>query len=237
VTASVPDDLAHLLGEAFTSNELGNLCASLRLPIAGSKDERIHRLVSAKLDPEELLGYLPNSSLAEACEVLGLAPGRKAEMIAALLAHTPMLVAAANVPAPEILEATRENVLRILQSKHVPRRALQAEDAVEVFVVSLLRPYFQPINQQYYVGGHLGAKIDIDVGGRVGVELKLASSLTKASEAYRLIGQALHYRRRYNADLIIGVAGVVTELESPMLGEMRDLLSSLGLTVAFLQAL
>jgi len=158
-------------------------------------------------------------------------------MIASLLGHTSTLAAAANVPAAELLDATRENVLRILQSKHVPRRALQAEDAVEDFIADLLAPHFKPIARQFFVGGHLGAKIDIDVGARVGVELKLASSLTRASEAYRLVGQALHYRKRYNSELIIGVAGVSSELSEPMLGELRELLSSLGITVALLQAL
>ena len=234
--ASTPEGLGHVLG-SFTSEDLGDLCAALRLPITGSKSERIHRLMRVPVAPSDLLNNFTTDALADACRYLDLKPGRKAEMVAALMGHAPSLASELQAQPMDILDATRENVLRLLQELHVPRRALQAEEMVEEFVHAALSPRFRAVASQYFVGGHLGTKIDIDIAGRVGVEIKLAAALARATEVHRFMGQALHYRQRYQSELIVVIAGVAADIGTPLLIEMRDLLATLGVTVVFIRAL
>jgi hypothetical protein len=231
-----PEGLECVLS-SFTSQDLADLCAELRLPISGSKDERLHRLVKLRLAPNDLLGNLTTEALAEACRCLDLKTGRKADMIAALLSHAPVLESEYSVAAVEILEPTRENVLNLLQNLHIPRRALQTEAHVEDFLYALLAPHFRAVATQFFVGGHLGTKIDIDIASQVGVEVKLAISLARATEIHRFMGQALHYRQRYTTNLIIVIAGLASDVGDPLLLEMRDLLATLGVTVVLIRAL
>jgi len=73
VTAPAPDELTHLLGGAFTSNDLADLCAAIRLPIAGSKDERIHRLVTVSLPRFD--GRVSDRPYAASCNCSSYAAG------------------------------------------------------------------------------------------------------------------------------------------------------------------
>lgn len=234
--ALTPDSLINVLS-SFTSEDLAYLCAAMRLPTGGSKDERLHRLSQVRISPAELLANFTTAALSEACECLDLKTGRKAAMIAALLGHAPTLASQRTAPPVEILEPSRENVLRVLQDIHVPRRSLQTENQVEEFLHSVLAPHFQTVATQYFTGGHLGTKIDIDIAGRVGVEIKLAANLARATDVHRFMGQALHYRQRYGSDLVIVIAGLTSDIGSPLLLDMRDLLATLGVAVVFLSAL
>lgn len=233
------DDNPALLGsilDLFTSQDLAEALFQASAATAGAKDERIARLLELPVAPEELLDLFTAEALRGACARLNLRSGRKAEMIAALLGPVVELLSKNQSPPAAILEPTRDNVLQCLAEVELPRRKLHSEADVEWYISEHLTPRFASVAVQYSIGGYLGTKIDLDIGnGNVGVEVKLASSLMRSTEAHRLMGQALHYdRRRYKGNLIVAIAGTASDLNEPLLAEMREILASLGISCAFI---
>ena len=65
----------------FTSAHLAEALRSLKLPVGGSKPERIQRLIRQDTPPRELLNLFSAEALRRSCAVLGVPVGRKAEMV------------------------------------------------------------------------------------------------------------------------------------------------------------
>ncbi len=226
----------------FTVQELADALNRGGLPQAGTKDEKIRRLLGAVREPRALLDLFSAEALRMTCGAFEVAAGPKAEMIEQCLAliHSDAFVRVAPAdliadqagPHTPLVEATRERVLEHLRGLSIPRRKAQDEGTAQDAIGMHLAEVFLDVVPQYNIGGYLGLKIDIDLGnGRVGVEVKLATSLLKATEAHRLIGQAVYYQqRRYKDSLIVAVVGRSEELEYPMLKELRSFLESFGIT-------
>ncbi len=219
----------------FSSEELADALFAARLPVAGTKSERIARLLEASrqrgIDAPKLLDLFTSEALRAAVDSAGLKCGRRSEMVQALLSLSGPEANVGPTSAPTValayLEPTKDNVIACLRELRLPNRALRSEADVEEVVASYLAPRFQSVCQQYSIGGMLGLKVDLDIGdGRVGVELKLADSiLGKTNEFHRLIGQAVYYDyRRYHGNLILCIAGRRGDDEDPL---MRDLFSLL----------
>jgi hypothetical protein len=224
--------------DLFTSEDIADILYSLRLPDSGNKADRISRLLKIGTLPEEMLHQFNAEALRGACGVLGVPTGRKADMVAALLGSKEIAPAIEASPPVERKVATREAVIEILRSAVVPRREARVESDAEVYLANILDRSFAQIALQYSIGGYLGTKIDIDLGdGKVGIEVKLSSSLSKSTEVHRMLGQAFHYdRRRYRGNLIVAVVGSSEDFLNPLLMEMAELLNSLGITCTFVTA-
>lgn len=94
---------------------------------------------------------------------------------------------------------------------------------------------YKNVHRQFSVGGNLALKIDLDIDERIGIEIKLAEELMNASNAQRLLGQALYYsRRKYNQNIIIVVIGPTKLQKDPMLKEIQILIEvDLGLNFMY----
>ncbi len=92
------------------------------------------------------------------------------------------------------------------------------------------------VHQQFSVGGNLALKIDLDIDERIGVEIKLAEELVKnASNAQRLLGQALYYsKRKYQQNVIVLVIGPNKLQSDPLIKELASFIEiDLNLTFIY----
>ena len=90
-----------------------------------------------------------------------------------------------------------------------PRRGY-SERSLQAQLAAHLSARFETVVPEHGVGGHRATRIDFDIGGgRVGIEVKLARSLTKSTEFHRLSGQLENYvEHRYGEDnLVVAVFG------------------------------
>lgn len=229
--------------EEFSASALADALVVAGLPQAGIKSERIERLLSHGQKPtDELLRLFTAEALGSVGGRFGVPRGRKDEMIAGLLSFLEEGSSSTNeVCTPQLdmtqpktqtyLPVTKQAVFDRLKELIIPRRKLASEATAMDAIGYHLGDVFEDVMPQYNIGGYLGLKIDIDVGnGKVGVEVKLADSLS-ASEIHRLIGQAIYYqKKRYGDDLIVSIAGLREDLNDPILKETCSFLGSLNIT-------
>ncbi len=130
-----------------------------------------------------------------------------------------------------------DNVAAVLENLIVIKRRLVTEKDFEKFTWEQLAYVFgkERVARQYSVGGFLALKTDIDVGnGQVGIELKIADSLT-ATDMQRLIGQVLYYKKRfYNSNLLVFLAS--RSSISSHIKELKEFVEELGVKVIYCQA-
>lgn len=135
------------------------------------------------------------------------------------------------------VELNKENVIRVFDNLIVLKRRLNAEVDLERFVCEQFAYVFgkEKVARQYSVGGFLALKTDVDLGnGQVGIEIKLADSLS-ATDMQRLIGQAIYYKKRfYNNNLLVFLAS--RSSISSHIKELKDFIEELGVTVVYCQA-
>ncbi len=79
------------------------------------------------------------------------------------------------------------------------------EKSIEMQLEKLFQEKFKYVVTQYGLEGIQGQKIDFDIGeGKVGVEIKTAKSVFKASAQDRMMGQIQAYiKSRYNDDNLL----------------------------------
>lgn len=221
------------LFNAFTSQDIADALSYLGQTTAGSKAERIQRLITQGSPLIEILDAFKADTLRSTCVNLGIPTGRKSEMIERL---SELLDKTYQVPEveskPTIQPATKDAVLSVLSKLRVPTRKARDEYEAHAEIASNLESLFEDVFFEYNIGGYFGMKIDLDIGnGKVGVEVKLADSLFKAAESTRLIGQAVYYqRRRYGENLIVAVVGREDELRDPGVRETLSFLNDLGIS-------
>lgn len=83
---------------------------------------------------------------------------------------------------------------------------------------------------EYNVGGYWGMRSDIDLfDGQIGIELKIAEQLKKATNVERLIGQVVYYTKRKYAFgyLIVLVVGKAKEYDASM-KEIEQIINESG---------
>lgn len=230
--------------DRFPTTELAEALFQANLPQGGTKAERIERLCTqVGQSPQDLLDLFRAEALREACRSSGIRPGRKDEMIVALVAlleggsQAQEIIPEANrgqsaEATVKYMQPTKDEVITHLRRLSIPSRKLRAEADAEWVIGEHLGNAFEDVVPQYNIGGYLGLKIDIDIGnGKVGVEVKLADSLLKsASEIHRLIGQSIYYqRKRYMGNLVVAIAGHQEDLDHPMLKEAFSFLESFAI--------
>jgi hypothetical protein len=136
--------------------------------------------------------------------------------------------------APDTLEGITTYLSKVL----IPHKRIASERDLEVFLSGELASFLgsENVHRQYVVGGFLALKTDLDLfNGRIGIELKVASSLD-AAEMQRLIGQAVYYDRRvYKGSLIVLVAGS-GKITAPI-AELGAFIQELGARFVYRQAI
>jgi hypothetical protein len=135
------------------------------------------------------------------------------------------------IPVRVFYPPTRDAVAASIQRLVIPRRRIREESDATEALRSHLSEVFENVHPEYYLGGYLGLKIDLDIGnGKLGIEVKLASALLKAAEAHRLVGQVTYYqRRRYGDALLVAIVGNEDDLTASTLKELTQFLSELGI--------
>ena len=86
------------------------------------------------------------------------------------------------------------------------------------------------VQKEYSIGGYWGMRSDLDLfDGKIGIELKIAEQLKKATNVERLIGQTIYYtKRKYSyGNLIVLVGGKEKEYDASM-REIENIINSIG---------
>ena len=86
------------------------------------------------------------------------------------------------------------------------------------------------VQKEYSIGGYWGMRSDLDLfDGKIGIELKIAEQLKKATNVERLIGQTIYYtKRKYSyGNLIVLVVGKEKEYDASM-REIENIINSIG---------
>ena len=223
---------------AFPANEIAAALVRAGLPGGGKKIERLERLRSAGrrsgVKNSDVLNLFSESAIRRVATRMGIREPGKAAMIAGLAA----MLSDSDSGSPETLPATMHALRQIIRGLNRSFRSIRDEADAEIFVASALADHFNGVSKQALVPGHLGHRIDIDIGqGQLGIEIKLATSIVdSSSEAYRLLGQAFYYdRRRYAGRLLVVIVGPRELANHPIIGELVALLGALGVSSEYLQ--
>ncbi len=134
-----------------------------------------------------------------------------------------------------VKELTVSSVLETLKTASFSNRNLVSEKHIEGKIAELLKTEFPSVHQQYNIGGYLGLKVDIDLGGgQVGVELKLADDLSTV-QIQRLFGQSIYYNKRvYKGNLIVLIVGDEKHHNTPLMNEVAAFLRDIGVHYCYL---
>lgn len=129
-------------------------------------------------------------------------------------------------------------VINDIKELNIYSRNYPTEKECEDQILKYLRTKegYKNVHQQFSVGGNLALKIDLDIDERIGIEIKLAEQLIEnASNAQRLIGQALYYaKRKYKSNVIILVIGLSKFSNEPRINEIRSIIEEdLNLTFIY----
>jgi len=103
---------------------------------------------------------------------------------------------------------TISKVINAIKKLEDDLKIVKSESALQKLILNHLTQIFHSVKKEVSIGGK-STKIDIEVGNRIGVELKMAKSLSKSAEFQRCIGQVTHdYLKKYSKEyLILIVAG------------------------------
>jgi hypothetical protein len=228
--------LGDVLNE-FSGPEIAKALVRAGLPGGGTKIYRVELLRSAAvrqgMPATEALEFFSSEALRRVGLRFGVRATQKADLIRGLCESIAAPVLHQQAGRLDTMDSLRQYV----QSLSGARRRLASESDAEVFLASALADRFADVRTQVSVPGHFGHRIDIDIAnGRFGVEVKFAPALIESSsEAYRLLGQAFYYdRRRYAGRLLVVVVGPEMFGSHPIIGELFDLLSALGVAAFYL---
>ena len=113
------------------------------------------------------------------------------------------------------------------------------EKAIEQQLKLVFQEKFQHVVSQHGLDGPSGQKIDFDIGhGKVGVEIKLASSVFKAAGQDRMIGQIQSYiQSKYSDENLLLVIFCESEhlAERVIVKAIKDRLERMSVEVMFAQ--
>ena len=216
----------------FITEELADALYRGNLPITGTKAEKIFRLCGLQT-PYQILEFFSAEALRIVCNQVNVQPGRKNEMIEKLLNITDgEIKTTAEQEHQEYLEPTKDNIVFHLKQLKIPSRKARNEPVVRDKIGDHLAQAFEDVVAEYYIGGYLGLKIDLDIGnGKAGIEVKLVNSLlNSASEIQRMIGQSIYYQKKcYLGNLLVAVVGRKEDIDDPILKETYSFLRDFGI--------
>lgn len=131
------------------------------------------------------------------------------------------------------------SVIGVLQEIEISPNQIKSEKTIENLIARELSDEFgaNNVHQQYSIPGYFGMKVDIDVGdGKIGIELKLASSLDNSvANVQLLFGQAIYYyERQYQENLIVAVIGNEKLGDKPFMQEIERLLNDINVGFVYI---
>jgi hypothetical protein len=218
--------------------ELKDIAYNLDIGDKGNKEDLIIRIVQKASGPSEIISLLKNDELKEICFQFKLEIGNKSEMIQRVLGIVDTDVTDKVIEqikkAPEFIEPTIDNVIENLEKLRINKRKIRDEKDAEEIIGDYLAGFYKHVMSQFFIGGNLGLKIDLDIDtSKVGIEVKLSESLlNNTSEMFRLIGQLIFYKnRRYRDNLIVAVVGNKDDLDEPVIIETFNFLKEFGIRV------
>lgn len=122
-----------------------------------------------------------------------------------------------------LFKNTFDEVVEYLGTMRILSSDFEKETELESLIADRLSKRFEKVHQQFNIEGYVGAKIDLDIQEKIGIEIKLANQLTKADPIHRLFGQIIYYnKRKYDGSLIVLIVGDKKELETPRLHEIVE---------------
>lgn len=204
-------NVAYLLETFFDKESLQDLCRDVELPVSGTKEDIIDRLVRSKqYRLQEILEMFDKDELSEVCKLLSIRPSfLKSNTVASIIsalkekegrhAHHEKPVEA----IPPVKQTDFEKpgqfseVLAFLKDYRVQAYEISSriiEDELDQALVAR----FGRLNVSRQVPV-TGGRIDFEVLG-VGVEVKTPS---KMPELRQMVAQLFDYRRTYNESLIL----------------------------------
>ncbi|MCJ7457422.1 MAG: SAP domain-containing protein [candidate division Zixibacteria bacterium] len=218
--------------------ELKDIAYNLDIDDKGNKQDLIIRIVQKAPDPHSLISLLKNDELKAICHEFKLEIGNKGEMIERILGIVDIGLTGKIIEqikkTPEFIEPTIDNVIENLEKLKINKREIRDEKDAEEIIGDYLAGFYKHVMSQFFIGGNLGLKIDLDIdSSKVGIEVKLSESLlNNTSEMFRLIGQLIFYKnRRYHDNLIIVVVGDKDDLDEPVIIETFNFLKEFGIRV------
>jgi len=240
--------LVDLLG-VLSVNDLKDIAYDFGLDEKGNKRDLIVRVSNKSEDPLEIISLLKNNVLKVMCDQYQLQIGNKSEMIQRIMkiidvdSSKKIVDSGKKVvkqsakpqwgfPRTPNIQPSVENVIDNLKHLEIEKELVKLEKDAEDMISTFLAKFYRDVLSQFYIGGSLGLKIDLDINNsEIGIELKLASSLlNNPTEMFRLIGQAFFYRnRRYHNNLIIALVGSKGDLNHPDVLETLRCLEELNI--------
>jgi anti-anti-sigma factor len=228
---------------------LRELCERQKVSGDGEPLEVLRRLVRAVKSPEELLGLLDDATLAGLGTLYQVpSGGARSERISSLVSFVQRtstgflsgILSAAHVmprlePGMLPVDLTKENLLLTLEKTSLPKRVKSEAAAKKLVLERLVKVFGKDRVARPRKGAGSGVHtVEVELGGEFGVEIRLGRALLRPAggslkEVQRLLGQLVASGKRYGAERVVAViVGDVTRDQAASLGEVRELVTSLG---------
>lgn len=118
------------------------------------------------------------------------------------------------------------------------------EAMIQKQMFDFLQKHFVHVKREHGLEGSNTLKIDLEVGRKIGIEIKVASTLFKSANLHRLDGQINNYlKSKYEtaisldkSDLIVAVVGTAEDAKQRVyLDDVRDLVEKKNVSYIFLK--
>lgn len=241
--------LLQTVARRWGGESLAEICRRLGVPSGGPPGQAVRAVLGRLRTPEELLGLLDEKTLAGLGRLYGLsAAGGKDEWIGALVSfvHRSTTESLSRVaggdreavprgspPAP--LEPTGESLLQALRSCPLPK-LLRSERSARELLFKHASRLFGPdrVARDKPAGRHWTAKVDLDVAGRFGILVRMATPLLRRGPADQrkvlgLLGQTVLLAGAYGrGNLFIVLIGEIPDEGASAAGELRGTMEGAG---------
>ncbi|HVR86798.1 MAG TPA: STAS domain-containing protein [Planctomycetota bacterium] len=228
----------------YGTGTLEEVCRRSGVSSEGPPSKVIRGILKNFRTPEDLLRYFDEQLFTRICGLYGISVlGGKESRISAVVSFvrestTEKLAGAAAESAGEPfepLELSNDNVFATLQSCPLPKLLKSERSARDQFSRQLARVFGkEKITSDRSVGRHVTTKVDLDVAGRFGLLVRMASAVfgkkpADAKKVLGLLGQVSLLAGNYGrGNLFIVLFGEIKKDQAPALGELRGWMEGVG---------
>lgn len=105
-------------------------------------------------------------------------------------------------------EVTISRIITEIKKLEEELKVVKTEKALQKLIYNHLNKAFHSVSTEVSIGDLKTTKIDIEVGKKIGIELKMAKGLKKSAEFQRTIGQITHeYPKKYEKEKLVLIVG------------------------------
>ena len=105
-------------------------------------------------------------------------------------------------------ETSAKRIITELKKLENDLKIITTERKLHSLISNHLKQTFHSVSSEVSIGDLKTTKIDIEVGQKIGIELKMAKSLDRSSELQRTIGQVTYeYIKKYPGSCLLVVVG------------------------------